>query len=85
MGLTSGVAAIDVGERHTCAVLTPGAGLGVVCAIDSSGTVYCWSPNSSLPAVLTLPGSAVALALSFVHSCAAFAEGSVWCWGSNDD
>ena len=82
-GLTSGVAAIAVGGRHTCALTT-------------AGDVKCWGFNlfgelgdgstidRTVPVdVVGLTGTPVALDAGFFHTCAQTATGGVQCWGQN--
>ncbi|MCL2825403.1 MAG: RCC1 repeat-containing protein, partial [Polyangiaceae bacterium] len=81
--LGSGVAAIDCGGEHTCAVGT-------------SGALWCWGDNTygqlGDTSVLTkrsptiVPGfsqKAVAVSLGEHHSCVITTQGTVWCWGRN--
>ena len=82
--ISSGVAAIDAGGDHTCALKT-------------DGTVYCWGKNWSGQggdqtgsAVLLAPKqvaitSVAQIALGLRHSCALKSNGTVWCWGNNTD
>jgi alpha-tubulin suppressor-like RCC1 family protein len=72
------------------------AGSGHSCALLASGAVKCWGANgygelgngatgywSSIPVKVVGIESAVALGLSWAHSCAVLASGSVQCWGYN--
>ncbi|MCA9683548.1 MAG: hypothetical protein KC457_15210 [Myxococcales bacterium] len=83
------VAALDLGEHHTCALIDGGA-------------VRCWGRGefgqlgygnanivgddeypSDVGDVL-LPGPVVKLSLGGQHSCAIFQDGGLRCWGLND-
>jgi alpha-tubulin suppressor-like RCC1 family protein len=82
-GLSSGVAALGSGHKHTCAVLI-------------SGGVKCWGHNnhgqlgdgstsdSALATDVTGLTGAVTVAAGVEHSCALTSSGSVKCWGRND-
>ena len=72
------------------------AGSGHSCALLASGAVRCWGANpygqlgngsagywSSLPVKVVGIDSAIALGLSWAHSCAVLASGAVQCWGYN--
>ena len=82
-GLTSGVAAIDLGYSHSCALM-----------ID--GSVKCWGYNSfgqtgngntanqlSPVSVTGLTGVVLSLSLQAQSTCALIVGGSVECWGIN--
>ena len=85
VGLNRGVAALDAGIFHSCAVTTAGA-------------VKCWGANhlgqlgdgkiygsSRAPiAVLGLGRGAAAIAVGMFHTCAVASGGGVKCWGAND-
>jgi len=84
-GLSSGVASVSAGGRHTCAVMT-------------SGNVKCWGYNYSgqlgdgttegslVPVdVVGLSSDAASIATGSFFSCASLASGEVKCWGRNDD
>lgn len=83
-GLTSGVAAIAAGHRHTCALLT-------------NGSIKCWGENSerqlgngttnnsSQPVNVTVIGSTsvTAIGAGGSHTCVLTTAGAVTCWGNN--
>lgn len=83
-GLTSGVTAMAIGSKHTCAIV--------------SGVVKCWGNNSngqvgnntttnaSQPTSVTsaLIGTAVtAIGAGDLHSCSVNGSGAAHCWGDN--
>ena len=83
-GLSSGVAAVAAGEKHTCAA-------------SDDGVLRCWGKNNrgqvgddstdertSPVVVTTLASGAVAAACGKEHSCALLDTGGVQCWGRND-
>ena len=83
--LASGVAAIAVGEAHSCALMT-------------SGGVQCWGANgngqlgngsttdSSTPvAVTNLPSDVVGIYTGGYHTCVLTSAGGVQCWGANSN
>ncbi len=86
VGLSSGVTAIALGDRHTCALI--------------GGAVQCWGDQtygqlgngvtSTTPAlvpvaVMGLPAGIVAITAGGYHTCAVTATGGVLCWGFNDE
>lgn len=84
VGLTSGVAILDVGSDHTCAVTT-------------SGGAKCWGRNNrrqlgdgtavnrSTPVDVTgLTTVVMTLSAMYRHTCAVTTSGAVKCWGEND-
>jgi alpha-tubulin suppressor-like RCC1 family protein len=87
VGLTSGVAAIDAGSRHTCALLA------------ATGGLKCWGSNSygqlgdgttttryGATNVLGLTSGVAAVATGAFHTCVLLtATGGVQCWGYNSN
>ena len=87
VGLAAGIAAVDLGGLHTC-------------ALSDAGAVQCWGWNefgqlgngssgadSSANAPVEVDGLASdvkAISLGAEHSCALRSDGVV-CWGRNDD
>ncbi len=83
-GLDSGVAAVESGGNHTCAVTTAGA-------------AHCWGQNGSgqvgnnggssifsSPVPVTGLGSGVrTISAGYHHTCALTTAGAVKCWGGN--
>ena len=84
-GLTSGVAAIAVGELHSCALSTGG---GVKCwGSNVVGQIGDGTTTRRLTAVdVDGLGSGVgAITVGGAHSCALITGGGVKCWGSNSN
>ena len=82
-GLDTGVVQVAAGHSHSC-------------ALNGSGSVFCWGKNDhgqlgdgstaqrTEPVEITSLGSDVlALSLATDYSCALKAGGAVWCWGNN--
>ena len=84
-GLASGVASIEAGAIHTCAVLNTG---GVQCWGDNGSGQIGNGGNPSLevmkPAnVTSLSSGVLSVSAGDAHTCAVTAS-AVKCWGSND-
>ncbi len=83
LGLTSGVRAIAVGHRHTCAVTNAGA---MRCwGFNFFGQLGDGSDQDRLTAVdaVGLSSGVVQIAAGGRHTCALRGSGLVNCWGSN--
>jgi len=73
------------------------AGVGTTCAVDRSGSTWCWGTNGSgelgdgspigavraTPALVSASGTTTDLSLSAYHACAVM-DGQLFCWGLND-
>lgn len=82
-GLSTGVATIEAGGSHTCAITTPG---GLKCWGDNGfGQLGDGSNTWSLipKNVLGLSINTIAVSLGIYHSCALNSSGAVKCWGEN--
>jgi alpha-tubulin suppressor-like RCC1 family protein len=77
-GLTAGVAAIDTGWAHTCAITT-------------GGGAKCWGRNADGTLALTavdvigLTAGVAAIAAGGAHACALTTGGDAKCWGDNTE
>lgn len=84
-GLDSGVAQLEGGTFHTCALLTTG---GVMCWGDNyngqlgDGT---WVSKNLPTAVSALTSGVTQVVAGQVHTCALLTTGDVKCWGYNGD
>ena len=89
VGLAGGVAAISVGDFHTCAVLYSGGvkcwGLNDIGQLGvTTGTCVSTFPCTSTPLEVTgLASGYVDVAAGSDHSCALSSSGAVKCWGAN--
>ncbi|MGB2694126.1 MAG: flexitail domain-containing putative surface protein [Dehalococcoidia bacterium] len=91
-GLTSGVAAFDLGDTHSCAVTTTGgvkcwglndtSQLGVVSG-GTCGTIPPQVPCSTTPQDVAGLSNVVAVTAGDSHTCALDDAGGVKCWGDN--
>jgi hypothetical protein len=83
-GLTSGVAAIDTGGLHFCALTIAG---GVKCfGSTSNGKLGngLGSHSSTLTDVSGLANGVLAISTGAFHTCALTTAGGVKCWGENE-
>ncbi len=84
VGLSGGVASVNAGDRHTCAVLT-------------DGSVRCWGDNllsqlgdgstrtSNIPVEVSGLTEVTQVAVGGAHTCALGLDTQVRCWGFNGD
>jgi alpha-tubulin suppressor-like RCC1 family protein len=81
------VAAIDVGNQHTCVLMNRGAvrcwGAGSLGQLGAGNMSWIGDDETAASAV-DVPFGAVPvhLATGSLHSCAALTTGAVYCWGS---
>jgi alpha-tubulin suppressor-like RCC1 family protein len=85
VGLTSGVAEIEPGVWHTCAVTTAGGvkcwGRGDYGQLGENSTRTVYTPVD----VSGLTSGVIDIASGYLHSCAVTAGGGVKCWGDNQN
>jgi hypothetical protein len=83
VGLPAGVASVDSGGDHACAVT--GAGAALCWGRNDSGQLGDGSlADSSVPVAVSGLGSGVsAISAGYHYSCALTLAGGVKCWGSN--
>jgi alpha-tubulin suppressor-like RCC1 family protein len=82
-GLSSGVAAIDAGDFHTCAVT--GAHALKCWGKNSYGQLGDWTKNSAAAPVESpfFGGGVADVAAGWGHTCVQTTEGWAKCWGNN--
>ena len=81
-GLTSGVTAVTVGNRHACALTTAGA---VLCWGDNAqGQLGDGAATTRTTPTSVLPSGIRAISAGAVHTCAIALDGRVTCWGDGD-
>lgn len=84
LGLSTGVASVDAGTYHTCAVLEGGAamcwGKGLYGQLGDSSTLDRVSPV----AVQGIPEGVAKIATGDSHTCAITKNTGVKCWGRNE-
>ena len=84
IGLTGGMAAIALGENHSCALSATG---GMKCwGYNGAGRLGNASTSDALTPVqvIGLENGVSSIAAGSYHSCAVLAGGGVKCWGLND-
>jgi alpha-tubulin suppressor-like RCC1 family protein len=85
LGLTSGVSALALGVRHTCALTDVG---GVACWGDNANGQLGDGSGISRDApsdVVGLTAGVTSLRAAALHTCALTGAGGVTCWGVNVD